>query len=88
MLSLTDLFQQDIFLAVFFYLSAGLVFVLLFLYTEKKWETDLQRYQIQNIAPYLSTQKVIEKKEETEQSKESVDVASEIKIDSIQKDKK
>ena len=61
MLSLSDFFQQDIFLAVFFYLSAGLVFVLIFLYTEKKWESELQRYQIRNIAPYLAEQHASEK---------------------------
>jgi len=53
MLSLTDLLQQDVFLVVFCYLSVGLIFILLFLYTERKWETDLQRYQRQSIAPYL-----------------------------------
>ncbi|MFJ9453322.1 MULTISPECIES: hypothetical protein [unclassified Herbaspirillum] len=48
---ITNLFQQDMFLAVVSYLSVGLVFLLYFFYREKKWENDLAMYQVQNVVP-------------------------------------
>jgi hypothetical protein len=46
---ITNLFQQDMFLAVVSYLSVGLAFLLYFFYREKKWENDLAMYQVQHI---------------------------------------
>ena len=48
---ISNLFQQDMFLAVISYLSVGLVFLLYFFYREKKWENDLAMYQVQNVVP-------------------------------------
>lgn len=48
---ITTLFQQDMFFAVVSYLSIGLAFLLYFFYRERKWESDLARYQVNNVMP-------------------------------------
>src|SRR5450830_974649 len=46
---LTDLFQQDMFVAVASYLSVGLVFLACFYYLERKWESELACYQLSDV---------------------------------------
>lgn len=46
---IANLFHDDMFLAVVSYLSIGLVFLLYFFYREKKWETDLEQYEIKQV---------------------------------------
>jgi len=46
---LTDLFQQEMFVAVASYLTVGLVFLVFFYYLERKWENDLARYQLSDV---------------------------------------
>lgn len=47
---ITDLLQQDMFVAVVSYLSVGLVFLVFFYFRERKWENDLAQYQITEMA--------------------------------------
>ena len=45
----TRLIHDDMFLAVVSYLSIGMVFVLYFYFREKKWEADLEKYEIKPV---------------------------------------
>lgn len=51
----TSLLQQDMFFAVFSYLTVGMACLLHFLYRERKWERELAQYQFGNRAGDMSS---------------------------------